>query len=219
MKKPLQQIRSILEENDQAQILELAKRNKRILSYLIALTYDPDDLVAWRAISALGTAASWFAVHDLEYLRIHLRRLMWLLNDESGGIGWRAPEAMGEMIRACPQHLGEFIPILISTLDMEPEDAPPFRPGALWAIGRLAQVVPQALLEAIPMILPCLCDSDAQTRGMAVWCLYQMKATAGMHNREELLSDNEPVLLFQDGFIDTLSIAELAVLALNQPAV
>ncbi len=219
MNKTLQQIRQILMQNDQDQILTLAKKNKRILSYLTALTYDPEDLVAWRAISALGTAASWFAVHDLEHLRIHLRRLMWLLNDESGGIGWRAPEAMGEIISACPQHLGEFIPILVSVLDMEPEDAPPFRAGALWAIGRLAQVVPQALTDAVPKILPYLSDPNAQTRGMAVWCLLQMKGTAGINNLEELLRDNEPVLLFQDGFIEKLSVVDLAALALNKPAV
>jgi len=40
-----------------------------------------------------------------------MRRLMWNLNDESGGIGWGNPEAMGEIL-ACHEALAnEYAPI------------------------------------------------------------------------------------------------------------
>ena len=213
MNKIIAQIRSCLVENDQARILELAKQNKRLLSYLAALTYDPVQLVAWRAITALGVSAGWYVHQDLEFVRIHLRRWNWLLNDELGGVGWHAPEAMGEIIRADPQRLGEFIPILISTLDLEPEDAPPFRSGALWALGRLAQVVPDQICAALAEITACLSDPAPQTRGMAVWCLTQMNAADAVEDWKALLEDEEPVLIYQDGQITEHIIAELAAQA------
>lgn len=216
MNKIIPQIRNCLVKNDQAQILELAKQNKRMLSYLAALTYDPEQLIAWRAISALGVTAGWYADYDLEFVRIHLRRWIWLLNDESGGIGWRAPEAMGEIIRANPQNLSEFIPILISTLDMEPEDAPPFRAGTLWALGRLAQVVPDQIYAALAAITACLSDPAPQTRGMAVWCISQMKSAQAVDNWKALLEDKKTVLIYQDGQIIQHSIAELAAQALQE---
>ncbi|HSQ27934.1 MAG TPA: HEAT repeat domain-containing protein, partial [Anaerolineales bacterium] len=197
----IRQIRTLLTRNDLDKIPSLAERHKRILSYLTALTYDPDNLVSWRSITALGLSAGVIAEKDPEYVRIHLRRLMWLLNDESGGIGWRAPEAMGEIIRSRPELFGEFIPILVSILDMEPEDAPPFRAGTLWALGRLASIAPSQIESALPNILICLVDSDPQTRGMAIWCLSQMQSTAAITNKQDLLKDENPVLLYQDGQI------------------
>ncbi len=83
----------------------MAVVQRRVLSYLTALTYDPDPTVAQQAVLALDMAAG--AVSDIapEFVRGHLRRLFWLLNDESGGIGWRAAEAIGEILRARPAPL------------------------------------------------------------------------------------------------------------------
>ncbi len=136
MNAVIRQIRGCLVHQNHSQILSLATHNKRILSYLTALTYDPQALIAWRAVSALGLAAGVIADRDPEYVRVHLRRLMWLLSDESGGIGWKAPEAMGEMIRSRPHLFNEFIPILIAVLDMEPEDVPSFRDRHIMGAGQ-----------------------------------------------------------------------------------
>jgi hypothetical protein len=179
------------------------------LSYLTALTYDPQALIAWRAVSALGLAAGTIADRDPEYVRVHLRRLMWLLSDESGGIGWKAPEAMGEMIRSRPHLFCEFIPILIAVLDMEPEDVPSFRAGTLWALDRLAQIVPERISPAAHLILPCLHDPDAQVRGLALLCLSQIKHPVSRQDLEMLLRENKPVLFYQDGQMMELNIAQL----------
>ncbi len=208
----IQQLRDYLVEYNLAAIQKLAAQNKRLLSFLTALTYDPNPLLAWRAITALGVAAGEIANHDPEYVRVHLRRLMWLLNDESGGIGWRAPEAMGEMIRSRPDLFAEFIPIVISILDMEVEDAPPFRAGALWAIGRLVQVVPLEGKSTLALILPCLDDPDPQVQGMAIWCISQMGANIDVPNWDELLQNQKPVQFYQDGQILELTFAQLAIL-------
>ena len=53
-----------------------------------------DPVVRWHAITCLGDAVGRIAADDLEAARIVMRRFLWSLNDESGGIGWGAPEAM-----------------------------------------------------------------------------------------------------------------------------
>ena len=44
----------------------------------------------------------------------HQRRLIWSLNDESGGIGWGAPEAMGEILARSEKLSCEFYCILLA---------------------------------------------------------------------------------------------------------
>ena len=50
----------------------------------------------------MGVVVAGLAEHDMESARVVMRRLMWNLNDESGGIGWSSPEAMGEIMDPFP---------------------------------------------------------------------------------------------------------------------
>lgn len=201
-------IRGWLVGGDYDQVRQAASQQKRLLSLLTALTYDPDLLIAWRAVQAAGIAARCIAQDAPEYVRVHLRRLFWLLNDESGGIGWRAPEIMGEILHCCPGQFPEFIPLLISILDMEPEDAPPFRPGALWGIGRAAQADPQAMRPALPLALACLDDPLPQVRGMALWCLQQLGYQGDIP--DSLLVDSAGAEIYLEGQIKCVGLSQLA---------
>lgn len=208
------QLRHLLEKADFQSITRLAGQHPRVLSFLTALTYDHDPQISWRAVEAIGLAAARVADNDPERVRIHLRRMQWLLNDESGGIGWRLPEAMGEIIRNRPDRFREFVPIVISLFDMEEEDVVRFRPGILWAVGRLGQVIPQDVRPAIPWIVPCLNDPNPQTRGMAVWCLGQFRAVEHLAPAAALLEDNRPVQFYSGGQLTRTTVANLARAAL-----
>ena len=172
---PLEQLRGLLLAEDEAGLLAFSRQYRRTLSYLTALTYDTDPVLAWAAIHGMGLVAADLADSDPDFVRQHLRRLVWLLNDESGGIGWRAPEALGAIIAARPDCFEDYIPILVSLLDMEAADADRFRSGYLWAIGRLAQVAPGLASQALPRVLPFLDDPDPQVRALAQWCLNQFQ--------------------------------------------
>ncbi|MFC1879280.1 DVU0298 family protein [Chloroflexota bacterium] len=209
-------LRNLLSEADFPAIVKFAGKHKRALSFLTALTYDTDHLISWRAVEALGLAASRIAKDDQEYIRIHLRRLVWLLNDESGGIGWRAPEALGEIIYNCPDLFAEFIPILVNLMDMEPEDAVRFRAGWLWAIGRLALVQPDDVQSALPWIIPCLDDPNPQARGMAVWCLSEMSHSLPSNRVDALQSDQGQVELYFSPNTVAIRIGDLAKKLANQ---
>ena len=170
----LSALRQWLLREEYTPILELARDKKRVLSILTALTYDKDSIISDHAIKVAGLAAEVIAEHDPEYIRNHLLRLFWLVNNESGGIGWRAPDLIGEILHHCPQ-FSQFFPLLISLLELEKEDAPRFRAGTLRAIGRVAQVAREAMLPALPLVETFIApEADADTREMATWCLEQL---------------------------------------------
>lgn len=204
------QLLDCLRRNDFEGIDARAQDHKRILSLLTAITYDPDDLIAWRAVQAIGIAARVIALKDPEYVRVHLRRLNWLVNDESGGIGWRAPETIAEIIFQCPGQFDEFISPLFHFLDMEQEDAPRFRPGVLWGIGRLVPSHPDAITPVLHLVFDCLRDPQAQVRGLALWCLDQADFVGPIPGRQALCSDQESVLLYCDGVFQSWTVARLA---------
>jgi AraC family transcriptional regulator, regulatory protein of adaptative response / methylated-DNA-[protein]-cysteine methyltransferase len=170
----LSQLRHWLLETDDALFLELARKEKRILSQLTALSYDPDLSVTSRAIKITGLAAKIIAERDPEYVRNYLLRLFWLVNDESGGVCWKAPELIGEILYHCPQ-FEQFFPMLISLLDLEKEDAPRFRTGTLWAIGRVAQVARKAMQPALPHVKKIASEEkDTNIMEMAQWCVKEL---------------------------------------------
>jgi len=175
MSEDLSTLYQWLLEEDFHSILEFARNRKRVLSLLTALTYDKDQVVSERAIKATGLAAKVIATRDTDYIRNYLLRLFWLVNDESGGIAWRAPALIGEILFHCP-NFDQFFPMLISLLDLESEDAPRFRVGTLWAIGRVAQVAREEMQPALTRVQAySLPEEDSVTTQMAVWCMEQLK--------------------------------------------
>jgi hypothetical protein len=73
-----------------------------------------EEKVKCAAVKAMGAVVAKLADHNMEAARIIVRRLMWNLNDESGGIGWGSPEAMGEILARHRGLAGEYAHILIS---------------------------------------------------------------------------------------------------------
>jgi hypothetical protein len=173
MSEKLLMLRKWLHSKDYPSILELARNKKRVLSLLTALTYDKDLTVSDRAIKASGLVAKNISEREPEYIHNYLLRLFWLVNDESGGIGWRAPELIGEILYHCPQ-FRQFFPLLISLLDLEEEDASPFRAGTLRAIGRVAQVARDEILPFLPKIQAFTFINEPATKQSAFWCMKQL---------------------------------------------
>ena len=52
-----------------------------------------EETVRWNGVRCMGTSVARIADDNLEDARVVMRRLLWSLNDESGGIGCGAPEA------------------------------------------------------------------------------------------------------------------------------
>ena len=87
----------------------------------------------------MGLVMAGLAAADLESARVVLRRCMWNLNEESGGIGWGCAEAMGETLALCPALACEYGGLLLAYLDPNGNliDHPALQAGVLWGVGRL----------------------------------------------------------------------------------
>jgi len=203
-------LRELLDQGQVERIADMAAGKRRVLGTLVSLTYDADSQIAWRAVEAMGLAADRVARDNPEYVRNHLRRLYWLLSEESGGLCWRAPEAMAEILHHQPQQFVDYVPIVVSLItSMADEDLDHFRAGVLWAIGRLGPAAGDHVPAVLPAIHSALDDSDPQVRGMAVWCLGQLGLAQHLADRPDLLEDQEPVDFYENGILRRTSVGEL----------
>ena len=89
---------------------------KDLVNPLFSALSRPEEIVRWHAISVFGQVVPRLADQDMEAARIVMRRFLWSLNDESGGIGWGAPEAMAEIMLHHDRLADEYLHMLISYL-------------------------------------------------------------------------------------------------------
>ena len=87
---------------------------RKVINPLISSLCSIDEKIEHRAAVAIGIVTAKLADHNIESARVIMRRLMWSLNDESGGIGWGAPEAMAEIMARNNKLADEYHKILIS---------------------------------------------------------------------------------------------------------
>jgi hypothetical protein len=152
-----QAIVDALDANDFETVLTLALQNRKALSVLVRLSYDKDTLAGWRAIIAIGRVASVFVRNNYDFLRETVRKLLWSLSDESGGIGWSAPEILGEIVSADPKKMADIVPLIAEVYTIEEQV---FRPGVLYALKRIAEASPEAVSPFQKLVVDGLSEQD-----------------------------------------------------------
>lgn len=192
---------------------------RQVVSPLIACLCDADDLVKWHAVSALGAVVAELAGEEMEAARNIMRRLMWSLNDESGSVGWGAPEAMAEIMANQEGLAEEFAHILVAYMreDGLYLEFPPLQRGLMWGVGRLAGVRPDLLRKwaAPACLLPYLDSKDPDVRGLAARALGILRAEGAKMRLAALRNDSSPVLLYEQGRVEIRTVGELAGKALH----
>ncbi|MBW2645566.1 MAG: HEAT repeat domain-containing protein [Deltaproteobacteria bacterium] len=191
---------------------------RRVVNPLVSFLCHHDQRIKWRAVTALGVTVANLAEKDMESARVIMRRFMWMLNDESGGIGWGAPEAMAE-IMACHERLAEeYVHILISYMreDANFLEHEILQRGVVWGIGRLAQVRPHLLQSrGVAHDLPLYLESrDSMVRGLAIWALGLLGTEPARARLESFVSDDGEVELYLNRKLVTCSVGGLAKEAL-----
>jgi AraC family transcriptional regulator of adaptative response/methylated-DNA-[protein]-cysteine methyltransferase len=205
-----ERVRSLLVDGRLEEVAELATVRKRVLGSLVALTFDSDPVVAWRAIEAMGISVERLAPSHPGYLKEHMRRLYWLITEESGAVFWRAPECMAECCARLPELYQSHIPIAFHLLEtLEEEDLEQFRPGALWAVARLAHLARGDLPGILPLVVDALDRPDPQARGMAVWCLGRVGEVETLARRGDLPGDGGPVHLYRNRSLEETTVGRL----------
>jgi len=215
-KKVFQLLHNIDFEKD---ILNISGFSARaVVNPLFSFFYNSNELIKWRAVTAMGGVVNNLAGHDLESARVVMRRLIWNLNDESGGIGWGSPEAMGEIMARHKGLAKEYHHILISYMmtDGNYIEHEILQRGVLWGIGRLAHARPHFVKDFTHLLCPYMKSPDPALRGLAAWTagLFDCHTTNRFLKRLE--NDQAAFTFYFEGKLETLTVAQLRYF--NSPA-
>ena len=192
---------------------------EKLLNPLFSAICSASEKTKWNAVSAMGATVARLADQEMEAARIVMRRFMWSLNDESGGIGWGTPEAMAECL-ACHEGLAqEYTKILVSFMreDGFYLELPALQRGLMWGIGRLAQVRPELLRtwQASRYLLPYLDSEDAIVRALAARTLGQLLVVEAAVKIRQCCLDSTEFSLYAEQRLITVTVGQLAQEALT----
>jgi hypothetical protein len=185
---------------------------KSLIGPLFSFFYNKDDQIRWRAITAMGVIVARLGDSDIESGRVVMRRLMWNLNDESGGIGWGSPEAMGEIMARNPRIADEYRNILISFLseDCNYIEYEMLQRGVLWGFGRLSHARPEMLYNCSSLLVPYMLSSDSHVRGFAAWAIGALDISPAHDYLKKLLEDHSIIKIFLNLELIELKVSHLA---------
>lgn len=196
---------------DLRDIMEFMENPQAIVSPLISFLPETDRFLRWHAITCLGIASEEISKRDLEQARILVRRLMWQLNDESGGIGWGCPEAIGEILSRTRPLAEEYATILVSYVYEEENflEQPALIEGALWGIARVSQSCPETVTRARPRLLRYLEHPKAETVIYALLALENLKALVDNRITEQLKKDTRSAEIYWNGRFQHIKVSEI----------
>jgi hypothetical protein len=193
--------------------------DEQLIGHLFSYFYNTNELIKLRSISAMGVLGARLEQTNIEKARIVLRRIMWNLNDESGGIGWGSPEAMGEILSQSPKLALEFKSILFSYLDPDGNfiEHEMLQRGVLWGIGTYLETFPEDISEKTKgLLFGYLHSLDSVKRGYAIRALVNAKCFDCSLVPENIIKDNNIIGIFNDWDFIAVRISEISMSCDNQ---
>jgi len=160
------QVERCLANRDYMALINLSKQESRVFTVLRSSLYATDEAIRWPSIEAVGWLMhSWWLDGRKEKVRDYIRRLMWSMSDESGEIGWSAPQVVAETISATPELLEPYGSMMIGRAFCEPM----LVKSGLWAVGRLDGLIKDVVLPFQDDILKSFHSDDTETLGLVAW--------------------------------------------------
>ncbi len=208
-----QQVKDLLYQRDYDRLVELCEENRKIWTELRFRLFDMDEKIRWSAIEAVAQ----FMKHlwrqgKTEKVREYMRNLFWSLNDESGGIGWNAPQTIAEMIVNIPELLDPFGSMMIAhTLD-----EPPLVQGGLWGIGRLGKRAAESVEFFKDLVLAVFQNNDPQTLSLAAWASGEAGFRPALPFLEKLKQRKETAHIYFNGQFHEKQLGQWASEAIDK---
>jgi HEAT repeat protein len=192
-----------------------------LLNGLFSALSNSQERIRWNAVYGFGQIVSTMAQNNMEAARVVMRRLLWSLNDESGGIGWGSAEAMAEIMLHSATLRHEYLHMLISYMHEDGEEdfqdgnfleLPLLQRGVLWGVGRLCHGHLAEMKERLVVddILRYLSSPDEQVVGLAVWCISLLGGEKVSSRLANFIDHPGNVWIFLDGQMRRVSLADLA---------
>jgi len=220
----------ILENEDYPRFLNSLKSfpPEKTVSYLIAGFYHSKETIRWKAILGFGYLTALITKNNAEHGRIIIRRLMWLLNEESGGMAWGVPEGFAEAIYHSDLLKKEYLHLFVSYI-WNPKDNrkhkadnylefPPAQRGVIWGVGRLAEKYKDELFKNNAHIYTAehLFSLDKGVVFMSLWALLKLDALFLVEKEKiknvltPLLKENFSCVMFDGKKIRRVFTSEIA---------
>lgn len=213
------QIGHLLAAEDFEQGLAAIRRMppRQAVSPLFGFFCDLNETIKWHAVTAVGALVADMAAGDPESARVVIRRFIWNLNDESGGIGWGCPEAMGESLARSSAMAAEYWRVLTSYIQPQGNflEHAMLQRGAVWGVGRLGRSQPGLLANCGGLLRPYLCAEDTILRATAAWAAETLPAPELRPILEKLSADQESVRIYEGMKFEDRCISDLAQKALS----
>ncbi len=195
----------LLERKDFAGIIRLSSPAGKMVIVMISLSYDKKSVSSWRAIEAIGLLTAKMAKSEPGTVRNIVGRLLWMIRDESGGIGWSAPEILGEIVRNNPELCSDIAPIIVSF-----HEEKMLASGVLWAIGRIGESN-AGMIEYAAAVIPSYLHSLNHTlRAFAVRALGEIGSSESAVEIEKLKDDENLIELYEDGELIEKTVGKIA---------
>jgi hypothetical protein len=190
------QLKDLLEKRDYDRLVELCEKDRRFWQELRFRLYDIDERIRWSAIETAGKFMKrLWETGQREKVRVYIRTLFWSITDESGGIGWSAPQTIAQIISNIPELIDPYGSMMIAHTFEEP----PLVKGGLWAIGRLGRLAAEAVLFFQDKILSVFQSDDAEILGLAAWAMGEVGFELALPFLEKLSEFKEPVCIYIKG--------------------
>ncbi len=189
--------------------------SSKMITPLFSASYNTSKVIRWHAISSFGYLARYLAENDPPRINEIIRRCIWMLTEESGGIPWNAPAIMGEIMANNREAAQIFSSILFSYI-YEPGEGPEnfldnlqLRISSYWGIFRLSQILPEFVIENEKIIMQRL---ERENNQKALVLLYLTAANVGLRERltkmKLLTSDTRKIELYINEEFKVLSLRE-----------
>ena len=191
----------LLGKKEYREVLELSAREPRLLRTVLSLLYDADELIRWRAVTVIGRLAA----AEPDRVRPLVKRFIWWMNDESGGIGWSSAPALGEIGRQAPELLRDAARVVVFWRQERI-----LLQGVMWAVGRLSLTYPEVVGEAVPDMVNFLGDGDPGVRGTAAWSLGEIGDPRALRGLQGLRSDRSEVRIYDEEELEVKEIRRVA---------
>lgn len=185
---------------------------RKVINPLLSFLCATDETLRWHAVTAAGIVTASLAEKEPESARVIVRRFLWQVNEESGGIGWGIPEALGESLARSRMLAQEYGRLLLAFVreDENYLEHPPLLAGALWGLARVVNAHPDLLKESA---LDFSAYADHPTplfRALALWGLTAVGDASSFARLEVLATDTTPVRLYRDECFHPTTVAALA---------
>lgn len=208
-----QHVKKLLFERDYNHLLGLCESDKKYWQEVRFNLYEMNEKIQWSAIEMFALMMKrWWEKGNEEKVRQYIRNLFWSINDESGGIGWHAPQTIAETIINIPSLMDPYGSMMIAHCI----DEPPLIKGCLWGIGRLGEMITDSVYFFKDKILSVFQIKELETVGVAAWAMGEVGFQPAIPFLEKLLGEEVEIDIYISGDFQRKSVKKWAEEAITK---